>query len=535
MVPSTSPRRNRILLWIGATILVLVAVVFVASFFLDGIVRARTEAAMNASLKGYHVTLEHAHVQLLSGGLTLSNLTIIQQQHPRPPVADFPEMRFRIQWRELFSGHVVANVLLWHPRIHVDQTQFVAEKNHKVPMRQEGWQQALENIYPFKINRFRVEDGDVVYIQDAKSPPLHLAKLNFTTDNIRNIHSPQDVYPSSFHATVVIFDTGRAEIEGNANYLLEPFPGARTRFKIQNVPLSAFDAEIRQINMDVAGGRLSARGLVEYSPKITRVEADNATIDGVKIGYVHKPSTQQAEAERVKVTGNQIEKQNNRRAVEIRVREFDVTHSVFSYTDQTKDPNYHLFINDANLVVKNLSNHQEHGQADAALEGKFMGSGNAKVSAAFLASHSGPAFNMNVALQNTDLTLLNDLLRAYGRFDVAAGKLSVFSQINVKHADITGYVKPMFSDLQVYSYAKDKNTGVLHQAKEMVIGGTAHLFKNRGTQQVATDVDLNGKLTSPDVSTWQAIGEVLKNAFIQAILPGFDRSVSGGADGNASR
>jgi hypothetical protein len=535
MGTSSSTRRHRILTWIGATVLVLVAGLLVASFFLDGMVRSRTEAAMNASLKGYHVTLEHAHVQLLSGALTLTNLVIIQQQHPRPPVADFPEMRFRIQWGELFSGHVVANVLLWHPRIHVDQTQLVAEKNHKVPMRQEGWQQALETAYPFKINRFMVEDGDVVYIQDAKSPPFHLSNLNLTTDNIRNIHSPGDVYPSWFRATVVIFDTGTAEIEGNANYLLEPFPGARTRFKIKNVPLSVFDAEIRQVNINVAGGRLSARGLVEYSPKITRVEADNATIDRVKIGYVHKTETQQAEAERVKATGNQIEKQNNRRAVEIRVHEFDITNSVFSYTDETKNPQYRLFINDANLEVKNLSNHQEHGQADAALEGKFMGSGEAKVSAAFLASHGGPAFNLKVALQNTDLTLLNDLLRAYGRFDVAAGKVSVFSQIDVKDAEIGGYVKPMFSDLQVYNYAKDKNTGVLHQAKEIVIGGTAHLFKNRSTQQVATQVELKGKLTNPNISTWQAIGEVVKNAFIQAILPGFDRSAGSGIDGNTGK
>ena len=132
---------------------------------------------------------------------------------------------------------------------------------------------------------------------------------------------------------------------------------------------------------------------------------------------------------------------------------------------------------------------------------------------------------MQLAIQNTNLTALNDLLRAYGRFDVAAGQFSLFSEIKVKDGAISGYAKPMFANLEVYNYQKDKNTGILHQAKELVIGGASHLFKNSNTQQVASEVDLHGKLTRPGISTWQAFLEILHNAFIQAILPGFDRAI----------
>jgi len=154
-----------------------------------------------------------------------------------------------------------------------------------------------------------------------------------------------------------------------------------------------------------------------------------------------------------------------------------------------------------------------------------MGSGDTHMSGDFLASPKGPAFNMKVAIRNTDLPSMNDILRAYGRFDVAAGQFSLFSEINVKNEEINGYVKPMFANVQVYNYQKDKNTGVLHQAKELLIGGAAHLFKNSSTQQVATEIDLRGKLTSPGVSNWQAFMQVLHNAFVEAILPGFDRAV----------
>jgi len=254
------------------------------------------------------------------------------------------------------------------------------------------------------------------------------------------------------------------------------------------------------------------------------------TIGAVNVGYVHSPATKEAEAKRVKETGKEIEKQNNRRAVDITVRELDIVHSDFAYTDQTSNPNYKLFINDTDLTLKNLSNHQNHGAADLTLRGKFMGSGDTNVAGDFLASQQGPAFDLKVALQNTDLTSLNDLLRAYGSFDVAAGQLSVFSQVAVKDGNMDGYIKPMFANLKVYDYQKDKDTGLLHQAKELAIGGASHLFKNRNTEKVAADIDLKGKLTSPDVDTWQAIGQVLRNAFIEAIIPGFDRAAASNTD-----
>jgi len=45
------------------------------------------------------------------------------------------------------------------------------------------------------------------------------------------------------------------------------------------------------------------------------------------------------------------------------------------------------------------------------------------------------------------------------------------------------------------------------------------------TKQVATQIDLNGTLNDPNVSNWQAFVEVVKSAFLKAILPGFDRQV----------
>ncbi len=152
-----------------------------------------------------------------------------------------------------------------------------------------------------------------------------------------------------------------------------------------------------------------------------------------------------------------------------------------------------------------------------------MGSGETTLDGTFLAQQAGPQFDMNLAIKNTDMTAMNDLLMAFGRFDVKHGEFTVYSQLDVKDGNISGYVKPMFSDLTVYGWTQDKHKPILHQAYEAVVGGAAHVFKNSQTKNVATEVNLTGKLKSPDTSTWQAVVEVLQNAFIQAILPGFDR------------
>ena len=515
---------RRIAYGFGAFILTLIVGIFIFSFFLDGIIRPRIERAMNEKLKGYHTSLPHAHLQLLSGRLTLSGLRIVQEKHPTPPIAHVDSLRFTIQWRELFSGHIVADVLITRPKLRIDTAQFVTEKDSKVPIKQKGWQDALQNIYPFKINRFTITQGDITYI-DANDPkrPLHVQHLEFWADNIRNLHYKANEYPSPIHIQATVFGDGNVEADGNANFLDEPYPGMRVRYFISDIPLNAVTPAAMNVNLVIHGGILQNEGVLEYAPKIARVEIDNGHLDDVDIEYIHTAQTDVRERQNVNAAGKGIEKENNKSDVVILIKEFDVRRSEFAYVDREKNPNFKIFLSDAQLVLKNYSNHEEQGPAHVTLKGKFLGSGKTSIDATFLAEEGGPHLDANVAIENTDMTAMNNLLLAFGRFDVQQGLFTVYSQISVKNAEMTGYVKPMFSNLKIYSWQKDKNKPILRQAYELGLAGASHIFKNGSTQEVATKVDLSGKLKNPNASTWQAIVEVVQNAFIQAILPGFDR------------
>lgn len=45
--------------------------------------------------------------------------------------------------------------------------------------------------------------------------------------------------------------------------------------------------------------------------------------------------------------------------------------------------------------------------------------------------------------------------------------------------------------------------------------------------EVAARVDISGMLNKPHTSRWQIIGQLIRNAFIKTILPGFDKELSG--------
>jgi hypothetical protein len=515
--------RRRKLLIAAVSIGVLVAVLFGLSFLIDPYIHSRVLNAMNSKLKGYHTQLAKAHLQLIGGDLTLTDLIIVQNAHPDPPIARIPQLVAHVEWKQLLHGRAVADILFSRPNLHINLIQLRAEENNKTPVAKEGWQQALESIYPFKIDKFKVADGDLTYVDVDPGNPLRLSHIDLDAGNIRNIEAPKQTYPSTLLADAIVFDRGRLTLKGNANFLAQPFAGVWARYWIKNLPLDHFDPVIQRANLRVSKGVLDSEGALQYAPWIEQAEIYNATINGIKLDYIHKAQTAVAEkhhAQEAKQVARQV---NTKPKLQLRVDRAAIEHSDVSYTDEASQPHYRLFMSDFSINTTNFSNHFYDGPARIDMRGLFMGTGETSFNGTFRPETQGPDFSINLAIRDTRLPALNDLLRAYGRLEVAQGIFSLFSQIAVKEGQAQGYVKPMFSGLKVYSFKQEKHKPILHQAYEATVGALSHVLKNPRTQKVATQVNISGPLNKPDVSTWQALGEILRNAFVKAILPGFDR------------
>ena len=134
-------------------------------------------------------------------------------------------------------------------------------------------------------------------------------------------------------------------------------------------------------------------------------------------------------------------------------------------------------------------------------------------------------FDANAELKNLNLTHLNDFLKAYGNFDVSKGTLSLYTEAAAKDNKLAGYVKPVIKDLKVLDAKKD-DENPLQFVWEAVVSGVAWAFKNHPKDQLATKIEFTGNLKDPDTNIWEIIGQVLRNAFIQALYPSLENEIN---------
>jgi hypothetical protein len=517
------PLGRRGLLWVLGLALLALALLFAVSRF-DGYLRRTLEAKINQHLRGYTVSLGHAHLSPLGLSLTLREAVIRQQANPEPPVADIQRLKISVEWRQILTGHLVSDAVFVQPRVHVNLPQLRQESRDRMSLKDRGWQQAFESIYPLKVDHLEVRDGSVVYIDEDPRKPFEISHLNLAASNIRNIQSRDRVYPSTLHAEGVIFDAGRGVVDGNADFLAAPFPGVHVVYSVQNVPLDRLQSIGAKANLSLSGGLASSHGEVEYGPKHREARIADATIRGLRLDYIHTAATAPAEKER----GREVKKvaENTQPSMPVHIARFHVVDGQVGLINKASAHPFRFFVGNADLEVTNLSSGFQDGPAAARLTGRFMGGGSVHGTSHFRADDNGPDFDLKLAVENASLPAINDLLRDYAKLDVAAGTFFVYTEMQVRNGYLKGYVKPLFKDVQVYDPQQDKNKPVLHKLYEKVVGGLSHVLKNRPRDQVATVADLSGPITGPKTSAWAIFERLVSNAFVKAILPGFQQEVA---------
>jgi hypothetical protein len=131
-----------------------------------------------------------------------------------------------------------------------------------------------------------------------------------------------------------------------------------------------------------------------------------------------------------------------------------------------------------------------------------------------------PTFHLGLRLLNLDVTDINDLAVAYGKFDFKRGWFDLVVETDVKEGQITGYAKPLFRNIQVFSLTEDlKEDNVFRFFWQALVGGVTTLFKNHSRDQFGTLIPFTGDATGTTTDILATIGNILRNAFVRAYLP----------------
>ncbi len=517
-------------LWSGGLFVFLLAAAFAASFFIDEPLRRRMEDNMNRSLKGYRVTLPRLDFNPIGFRVTLRDVTLVQNAYPDPPVMRVDRLQASVHWKALLRARMVADFQVDRPVLNINLLQLRQEAAEEVPIEERGWQGAVNAIYPLKVNLLTVRDGRFTYIDEDPQRPLALSAISLQAENIRNVFSPERVYPSPFHFTARVFESGSAEIQGQADFLAEPHPGVAAKLNLNRIEMTYFRPILARHHLFIDGGVFAAQGHMEYAPQIKTAQLESLRIDGVKIDFIHSARTAAAEKQKAEKAKEAAEQASNRPGLLLRVDDFRLSGDV-GFVNEAQDPSYRLFLEGADLHLTNLSNQFKQGTAEARLKGRLMGSGQTEVLARFRPEHQGPDFDLYIRIVGTDMRSMNDLLKAYANFDVTRGRFSLFTEMHVRNQRVDGYVKPFFKDLDVYDPSQDEEKGLFQKLYEGVIDAIADLLKNEASERVATRADISGQIENPEANTWQIIANLIQNAFFDIILPGFeaDRTTASGS------
>jgi hypothetical protein len=524
-------RRRRWALWTVGILVVLVLLAVIGSFFIDEPLRRSMERDVNRRLQGYTATIGKLDFHPIGFSLDLEDVTIVQDENPDPPVAHLRKLTASVEWRALLFGRVVADFRFDQPKLYVNRQHLVKEAMDEVAIDKKGWQEALAAVYPLKIDTFRVVDAEITYVDTAGDRslgrPITISRLNIDAGNIRNVLSADHVYPSTVRAEAVVFDRGRLTLDGHADFLAVPHPGVNAKLALEDIDLGTFEPILKQFNVALRKGVLSGRGLVEYAPHTKTVHLEDVRLTGFDGDLIHARATADTQKKAAKAAGSAAEQASNHPDMLLRVDRVIVRDATFGFVNRAAKKPYRVFLTNTNIDITNLSNQRSEGTSNVKLTGKFMGTGETTVDGKFRAQDVGPELHASIRIESTDMRAMNDLLGAYGNIDVAAGQFSAYSEIDVKDRKIRGYVKPLFSSLDVYDKEQDRDKPAMKKLYEKTIEGVSKLLKNRQRREVATRAEIVGSIDDPKASVLQVVGRLIENAFFKAILPGFESVVRG--------
>jgi hypothetical protein len=509
-------------LWVFGIIAGVVIVAIALSLFIDEPLRRYAERQLNSHLKGYTVRLGKLDFHPFRLSVDLYDMRIVQDANPDPPIVHIPRLNTSVHWRALLAARVVGDILVERPHVHINLKQLRTEATDEVPLKDRGWQEAVQSVSLLKVNRLHVINGDVTYVDENPSQPLRISQLSVRAGNIRNIRSQEGVYPSDIQMEGVIFDSGKIQLDGQADFLAVPHVAVKAALVLENMELNYVKPIASRYHVALQRGTLSGSGDIEYTPALKVVHLHKAEIHRLRMDYIHSAQTAGVAQERAKQVRRVAEEVRNAPNLLLKADQVRIIKSEIGFVNRAANPNYRLFLTDLEVHVSNFSNQLAEGTMVAKVTGKFMGSGQTLVGASFRPETNGPDFALAASIENTQMRAMNKFLRAHGNFDVVQGLFSLYTELRVKDGVVRGYVKPLFKEMDVYDSRQEREKSFFQKIYEGLVGGVSELLETIPRNEVATKAEISGRLENPRASTWQVLVNLIQNAFFQSILPGLE-------------
>lgn len=156
------------------------------------------------------------------------------------------------------------------------------------------------------------------------------------------------------------------------------------------------------------------------------------------------------------------------------------------------------------------------------LGGTTAGGGSLSIDGNLHPLREQPTFTVKAAIEGVELTGLNEITRHFDHLTFANGTFSCYVELTAADGAINGWVKPIFRDLDVKSFRDQEGSTAVQLFWEAVVPIAEFILENDEKNQHAAKVPIEGRIDDPRTDPWDVLTSSLRNAFIQAIIPGFN-------------
>lgn len=226
-----------------------------------------------AEIPGYYGQVDDIDIALIRGAYVIKGLYLNKgTATSNVPFLSFPHSDISIEWKSLFHGKIVSEIIMDGPKvIYV----FEDQKEEAGDADVDDWTKALTDLVPIDINHFEVHNGTLAFVQLSADPDvdLQINQLELTADNLRNVVEKERILPSPIRASGVSIGNGKVSLEGYMN-LVKEIPDMDLSFSLENADVTAFnDFANYYAKLDFEKGSFS-------------VFSEVAIADGHLVGYI---------------------------------------------------------------------------------------------------------------------------------------------------------------------------------------------------------------------------------------------------------
>jgi uncharacterized protein involved in outer membrane biogenesis len=237
--------------YIVVTIILLSLIVL--RLALPGIVKNYVNKKLN-ELPGYTGHVDDIDISLYRGAYVIQGLQLKKKTDPaKYPFLEIQRADLSVEWRALFKGRLVGEVILDRAQINILATEQINKEPSK-----DSWTKTVKALMPMTINRLQINDGKLAYVDLNKKPvtDLHIDQMQLTALNLANVQKVGKPLPSHVSLTGKSIGGGRLKADMDVN-VLKDIPDLDLGLSLTGTDLLSlnpfFEANAK---MDVERGRI---------------------------------------------------------------------------------------------------------------------------------------------------------------------------------------------------------------------------------------------------------------------------------------